>query len=190
MKLHVFSTCKIRTITLFVLIVKGKMLSLCFSRAPRHEGVLGELRYSSTHSLTSAVDGGEWSTSRPGRFTPRERAPGTHWVGGWVGPRAVLDVVVKRKILAPPPRIEPYNPDRPARSRALYRLIENEISCAPFARKVFPTRELYRVRIITARWAQSLYQTFSAVYKDESTLFTWNGLPTRPYTTESEHFHV
>jgi hypothetical protein len=27
-----------------------------------------------------------------------ERAPGTHWRGGWVGPRAVLDAVVKRKI--------------------------------------------------------------------------------------------
>jgi hypothetical protein len=27
------------------------------------------------------LDGGEWSTSRPGHFTPRERAPGTHWVG-------------------------------------------------------------------------------------------------------------
>jgi hypothetical protein len=24
----------------------------------------------------------------PGRFTPRERVPGTHWIGGWVGPRA------------------------------------------------------------------------------------------------------
>jgi hypothetical protein len=24
------------------------------------------------HSLTSALDGGEWSASRPGRFTPRE----------------------------------------------------------------------------------------------------------------------
>jgi hypothetical protein len=35
------------------------------------------------------------------RFTPRERAPGTHWIGGWVGPRAVLDAVVKRKILIP-----------------------------------------------------------------------------------------
>jgi hypothetical protein len=41
-------------------------------------------------SLTSALDGGEWSASRPGRFTPRERNPGTHWIGGWVGPRAVL----------------------------------------------------------------------------------------------------
>jgi hypothetical protein len=59
------------------------------------------LRYGSTHSLTSALDGGEWSVSRPGRFTPRERAPGTHYMGGWVGPRAVLDAVVKRKIPSP-----------------------------------------------------------------------------------------
>jgi hypothetical protein len=77
-------------------------LSLCFFNwAPRHEGVLGEWRYSSTHSLPSALDGGEWSVSRPSRFTPRERAPGTHWVRGWVGPRAVLDTVVNRKIPSP-----------------------------------------------------------------------------------------
>jgi hypothetical protein len=57
-----------------------------------------EWRYRSTHSLTSALDGGEWSASRPGRFTPRKRAPCTHWIGGWEGPRAVLDAVVKRKI--------------------------------------------------------------------------------------------
>jgi hypothetical protein len=57
-------------------------LSLCFNWAPCHGGVLGECRYSSTHSLTSALDGGEWSASCPGRFTPRERTPGTHWIGG------------------------------------------------------------------------------------------------------------
>jgi hypothetical protein len=66
--------------------------------------------YSSTHSLTSALDGGEWSALRPGRFTPRKRAPRTHWIGGWVGPRAVLDAVVKRKI--PNPRRES-NPRTP-----------------------------------------------------------------------------
>jgi hypothetical protein len=48
--------------------------------------------------FTSALDGGEWSASRPGRFTPTERAPGTHLLGGWEGPRAVLDAVMKRKI--------------------------------------------------------------------------------------------
>jgi hypothetical protein len=38
---------------------------------------------------------------RPDRFTSRERAPGTHCVGGWVGPRAGLDAVVEEKFLAP-----------------------------------------------------------------------------------------
>jgi hypothetical protein len=50
---------------------------------------------------TSALDGGEWSASHPGRFTPKERASGTHWIGGWVDPKAVLDAVVKRKIPSP-----------------------------------------------------------------------------------------
>jgi hypothetical protein len=49
--------------------------------------------------LTSAVAGGEWSASRPCRFTPREKAPGTHWIGGWVDPRAGLDNMEKRKFL-------------------------------------------------------------------------------------------
>jgi hypothetical protein len=43
--------------------------------------------------LASALVGGEWSASRPGRFTPGERAPGTHWIGEWVGPRAGLGAV-------------------------------------------------------------------------------------------------
>jgi hypothetical protein len=35
--------------------------------------------------LTSALAGGEWSASQPGRFTLGKRAPGTNWIGGWVG---------------------------------------------------------------------------------------------------------
>jgi hypothetical protein len=54
--------------------------------------------------LTSALDGGEWLASRPGRFTPRERAPGTHLIGGWMGARAGLDAVVRRKIIPSPYR--------------------------------------------------------------------------------------
>jgi hypothetical protein len=38
--------------------------------------------------LTSALDRGEWSASRPSRFTREERDP-----RGWVGRRAVLDYV-------------------------------------------------------------------------------------------------
>jgi hypothetical protein len=34
----------------------------------------------------------------PAALLPRERAPSTHWIGGWVSPRAILDTVVKRKI--------------------------------------------------------------------------------------------
>jgi hypothetical protein len=30
-----------------------------------------------------------------GQFTPGERAPGTHWIVGWVGPRAGLGEVAK-----------------------------------------------------------------------------------------------
>jgi hypothetical protein len=85
-------------------------ISPCFNWAPRYEGVLGEWSYSSTHSLTSALDRGEWSASHPGRFTPRERAPGTHWIGGWVDPRAFLDAVVKRKIPSPRRESNPRTP--------------------------------------------------------------------------------
>jgi hypothetical protein len=54
------------------------------------------------HFLDLALAGGEWSVSRPGRFTPGERTPGTHWIGGWVDPRASLDDVEKRKFLTLP----------------------------------------------------------------------------------------
>jgi hypothetical protein len=47
--------------------------------------------------LTSALVGGEWSASRPGRFAAKERASGTHWVGVWVDPKAGLDDAEKKK---------------------------------------------------------------------------------------------
>jgi hypothetical protein len=39
----------------------------------------------------------------PVRFIPAERDPGTHLIGGWVGPTAGLDAVVKRKKCLPCP---------------------------------------------------------------------------------------
>jgi hypothetical protein len=45
--------------------------------------------------LTSELAAVEWSASRSGRFTPGERAPSTHWVGGYVDPRAGVDNVEK-----------------------------------------------------------------------------------------------
>jgi hypothetical protein len=49
--------------------------------------------------FTSALVSGEWSVSRPGRFNPGERIPGTHWIGHWVDPRVGLHDV--EKILDP-----------------------------------------------------------------------------------------
>jgi hypothetical protein len=52
---------------------------------------------------------------------PRERAPRTYWIGGWVDPRASLDDVEKRKFLTLP-GLELRHLDRPARSQSLSRL--------------------------------------------------------------------
>jgi hypothetical protein len=41
--------------------------------------------------LTSTLVGGEWSASRPCRFIPGEKAPGSDLIEGWVDPRAGLD---------------------------------------------------------------------------------------------------
>jgi hypothetical protein len=49
------------------------------------------------HILSSALNGGEWPATRPYSFTP-----GTHSIGGWVGPRAGLDEVQERKFLTLP----------------------------------------------------------------------------------------
>jgi hypothetical protein len=76
-------------------------LSLCFNWAPRHEGVFGKWRYSSTHSLTSALDGGEWSASCEGRFKPKERAPGIPWIGGWWAPEPFWKRWWREKFPAP-----------------------------------------------------------------------------------------
>jgi hypothetical protein len=50
-----------------------------------------------------------------------ERAPDTHWIGGWVDPRVGLDDVEKRKFLTLP-GLELRLLGRPARNQSLYRL--------------------------------------------------------------------
>ena len=77
---------------------KGKVL-------PRtgHECPDGEQRYSSTLSLTLTLDGGGWSTPRPGRFTSGKetRYPLYRRLGGPQGRSRRL-----RKI-SPPPGFDP-----------------------------------------------------------------------------------
>jgi len=57
--------------------------------------------------------------SRPGRFAPRERAPGIHWIGGWADPRAGLDAVLREKF---PPPAGTRKPHHSSRSPLLYLL--------------------------------------------------------------------
>jgi hypothetical protein len=54
------------------------------------------------HFLDLGTIGGEWSASHRGCFTPGERALCTHWIEGWVDPRAGLDGVEKRKFFSLP----------------------------------------------------------------------------------------
>jgi hypothetical protein len=56
--------------------------------------------------------------SRPGRvLAPGKGPPGTHYIGGWAGPRAGLDTEVRGKILSHLPGIEPPSPGRPPIAR-------------------------------------------------------------------------
>jgi hypothetical protein len=61
--------------------------------------------------LTPTLDGGEWSASHPGRFTPRERTTGTHRIGGWVEKRKIPAPTGNRTLAVQPVAI----------SRELYR---------------------------------------------------------------------
>jgi hypothetical protein len=52
-------------------------------------------------------------THRP-RFSPGERTPGSHWIGGWMGLRASLNTEARGKTFTLP-WIEPRSPGRPVR---------------------------------------------------------------------------
>ena len=72
-------------------------------------------RYISTLLSTSALDGGGWSTPRPGRFTPgKDPVPIVQeagWAPGpvWTGTENLAPTLIR-------------SPDRPARNESLYRL--------------------------------------------------------------------
>jgi hypothetical protein len=50
-------------------------------------------------------------TTRP--LYPQGKSPGTHWIGNWVGSRAGIEALAKRKI---PTSCRDTNLDHPARS--------------------------------------------------------------------------
>jgi hypothetical protein len=62
-----------------------------------------------------------WAVSfMPQPLYPGERAPGTHCIGSWMGLRAGLDDVEKRKFLTLP-GLEHQPPGHPTHSQSLYR---------------------------------------------------------------------
>jgi hypothetical protein len=63
---------------------------------------LEERRYSSYSFSTSALDGMSGQRHAPAALLPPGKGPpGTHYTGGWVGPRAGLDTEARGKIRCP-----------------------------------------------------------------------------------------
>ena len=85
-----FHSCPVRSLVTTVSTVTFILL-----RCPLHKGKgnpvtgpggpIGWVEVYLNSFLTSALEGGVWSASRPGRLYPRER-PGTHCTGSWVVP--------------------------------------------------------------------------------------------------------
>jgi hypothetical protein len=63
--------------------------------------------------LISALDGGEWSASRFGRFTLTDRVPSIHWISDWCRPQGRSGCGGDKKNLCP---CWESNPDYLARS--------------------------------------------------------------------------
>jgi hypothetical protein len=72
------------------------------SASTRHAGAWGERMYSSYSFTTSALDGGEWSASRPGRALPPGKGPPVPIVqeAGWA-PEPVWTHRLEEKSFAP-----------------------------------------------------------------------------------------
>jgi hypothetical protein len=59
--------------------------------------VVSVLKYSCTHDLKFALDGGVWPASQPGRSSHGVIGYNTHWVGDWVDLRTGFDAVQREK---------------------------------------------------------------------------------------------
>jgi hypothetical protein len=98
---------------------------------------LGERRYSSYSFSTSALDGGEWSASRPGRaFTPGEGTPvPIGQEAGWA-PQPVWTQRIEEKSFAPAG-------DRTPIARSMTILIELDMKVF----QIFKPGEGFKMRI-------------------------------------------
>jgi hypothetical protein len=83
-------------------------LSLCyfFNWAPRHKGVVEEYKYSSTHSLTSALEGVSGQLHAPAAL-PQGKSPWYPLDRSLGGPQSRSGRGGEKKNSQPPPGIEP-----------------------------------------------------------------------------------
>jgi hypothetical protein len=121
--------------------------------------------------------GGEWSASRPCRFTPGEKPPVTHWIGGRVDPRTGLDDVEKERFLTllgldlrPLPR--------PARSYSLYRL---RYPGSKYVRYLHLSKDELRAIVCLCQWCVKC--------SHESWVYKWSiNRVTNPYPVYSHSY--
>jgi hypothetical protein len=85
----------------------GSVGSISQPYRPPRPVIVCEDVWGSRSILASVLDGSEWSASSPGRFTPGGRTPSTHWIGGWVCPRADLNDMEKRRVSSPCRELSP-----------------------------------------------------------------------------------
>jgi hypothetical protein len=72
------------------------------------------------HALISALNGGEWSASRPGRFTPQGKTPQCSLDRRLGEPQRRCENGNEEKNSQPSQGIESQSSDRPNRSQSLY----------------------------------------------------------------------
>jgi len=112
-----------------------------------HENPEGEQIYSSTLSLTSALDADGWSTSRPGRFNPRKGPAPIEWEAEWApGP---VGMGVKN--------LSPIGIRSPARSELLYRL---RYPCPHFHEGNLENEVFFGLNLKNSAMEHAVYATF------------------------------
>jgi hypothetical protein len=78
---------------------------------PLHYVGVKERKYSSYSFLTSTLHGVGWQRHVPSALYTRQKKPGTHWIGGWVGLTAGLDTEAKGNTLCFCQGSNPVRPD-------------------------------------------------------------------------------
>jgi hypothetical protein len=97
----IYERCIYSYMCVCVCVYKYKQKAKQSSPATRHGGAWGKRRYGSYSFLASALDGDEWSASRPGRALPRGKDPRYPLCRKLGGPKSRSGHRGYRKIICP-----------------------------------------------------------------------------------------